>query len=44
MSKTNDTVDEISIRCGFSTPNYFSMVFKKHMGETPSAYRKNLGR
>ncbi|MBR1814978.1 MAG: helix-turn-helix transcriptional regulator [Lachnospiraceae bacterium] len=44
LSKTNDTVDEISIRCGFSTPNYFSMVFKKHMGETPSAYRKNLGR
>ena len=39
----NDSIDEISNRCGFSSPNYFSMVFKKYMGQTPTAYRKNKG-
>ena len=41
LNKTEDTIDEISVRCGFSSPNYFSMVFKKYMGQTPSEYRKN---
>ena len=40
LNRTDDSIDEISSRCGFSTPNYFSMVFKKYMGQTPTAYRK----
>lgn len=27
----------------FSSPNYFSLFFKKHMGQTPSQYKKNGG-
>lgn len=26
----------------FSSPNYFSLFFKKHMGKTPSEYKKDL--
>lgn len=43
LNRTDDTIDEIASRCGFSSPNYFSMVFRKYMGQTPSAYRKNAG-
>lgn len=43
LKKTDQTIDEISDRCGFSSPNYFSMVFKKYMGQTPTAYRKTTG-
>lgn len=33
---------EISGRCGFSDPNYFSSVFKLHTGLSPSMYKKNI--
>ena len=33
------SIDEVSERCGFSTPNYFSTVFKKCIGQAPAAYR-----
>lgn len=32
---------EIAYYCGYSSEQYFSMAFKKHMGVAPSAYRKN---
>ena len=32
------TVREVSLRCGFSDPKYFSKVFKKHYGILPSNY------
>lgn len=31
---------EVSRLLGFSTPDYFTRVFKKHTGQTPSAVRK----
>ena len=31
-------VEEVSDKCGFSDPSYFSKVFKKHVGITPKAY------
>ncbi len=34
---------EIAYYCGYSSEQYFSMAFKKHMGIAPSAYRKNRG-
>ena len=36
------TVAEISDHMGYSDPKYFTDVFKKHYGMTPSAYMKNL--
>lgn len=32
---------EIAYYCGYSSEQYFSMAFKKHMGIAPSAYRKS---
>lgn len=29
---------ELSACCGFSTPQYFSTVFRRHTGMTPSQY------
>lgn len=37
---TTDTVSKISESFGFSTPGYFSKVFKRFTGFTPSDYRK----
>ena len=31
---------EVSRLLGFSTPDYFTRVFKKHTGETPSAVKR----
>ena len=36
----NHSISEIAERCGFHCPYYFSNVFKKHFGESPSQYRK----
>ena len=34
------TVAEVSDRLGYSDPKYFTDIFKKHYGMTPSAYMK----
>ncbi|HJC72304.1 MAG TPA: AraC family transcriptional regulator, partial [Candidatus Ruthenibacterium merdavium] len=34
------SVKEISCKCGFSDSSYFVKVFRKHMEQTPSEYRK----
>ena len=34
------SVLEVSRLLGFSTPDYFTRVFKKHTGSVPSAVRK----
>lgn len=36
------SVSEISQQCGYADTNYFSKVFKKHTGQTPSEYRKYM--
>lgn len=44
LRESQDTIAEISKVVGFSDHNYFSKVFKKHVGMTPSMYRrKELG-
>ena len=40
LSNTEKTVKEISESCGYSDQNYFSKVFLKHCGMTPTEYRK----
>lgn len=36
------SVKEISFELGFEDPSYFSRFFKKHVGQTPVQYRKDL--
>ena len=33
---------EVAFACGFSNAHYFSVVFKKYMGMTPTQYRERL--
>ena len=40
LQKTNKSVEEISELCGFSSANYFGLVFKKKEKISPLAYRK----
>lgn len=40
LRHTNNTIEEISDYVGFNTPNYFSAIFKKFVGITPSEYRQ----
>lgn len=40
LSSTEMTVLEIAMQCGFSDANYFSRIFKKYKGRTPSSYRR----
>ncbi len=39
---TDMPVNEIAEKMNFSSPNYFSLFFKKSMGVTPHEYRKNI--
>lgn len=40
LQKTNKPISEISELCGFSSANYFGLVFKKRENMSPLAYRK----
>jgi len=40
LLSTNHTVSEIAISCGFSDPLYYSKLFKKAYGVSPTEYRK----
>lgn len=39
LIETNRTLDDIAFSLGFSNGNYFSKVFKKNIGTSPSNYR-----
>ncbi len=42
LRTTNLSIAEIASRCGYHDNNYFSRIFKKHNGMTPSAYRARV--
>ena len=37
---SDDSIEDISLKCGIKDPNYFSRVFKKIEGITPKEYKK----
>ena len=37
---TDNTIEEIGVKCGIGEANYFSRLFRQIEGVTPSAYRK----
>lgn len=39
LTKTQQTIQEISLSVGYNDPNYFTRVFKKHEFITPKVYR-----
>ncbi len=40
LYSTNKSIQEISEECGFSSQNYFALIFKQKCGVSPSGYRK----
>jgi YesN/AraC family two-component response regulator len=40
LAATNTKVSEIAFSLGFSSPSYFSAIFKKHFDTTPEQYRR----
>lgn len=39
LLNTNDNIEIIAVRNGFSTANYFCKVFRRHVGTSPMQYR-----
>ncbi len=42
MSNTNDSMNVIAEKVGYSTQHYFSTIFKNVMGVSPSEYRRKI--
>jgi AraC-like DNA-binding protein len=42
LSGTTSTIHQVSQQCGFSDQNYFTKVFTKEFGVTPSQYRIDI--
>jgi YesN/AraC family two-component response regulator len=40
LTETQKGLKEIASEVGYANPNYFSRVFKKKTGVTPSEYKK----
>ena len=40
LVSTDNSIKEISLELGFQTIHYFSLIFKKKVGVTPSEFRK----
>jgi AraC-like DNA-binding protein len=39
---SKDSISEIAFKCGFDNTAYFSNVFKKYVGLSPTQFRKAL--
>lgn len=42
LENSSDSILGIAIACGFDSTSYFSKVFKRHLGLSPSQYRKGF--
>ncbi len=43
LVRANEKISDISSLVGYVNPTYFSTIFKKHTGFTPSEYRRSVG-
>lgn len=43
LEHSNASIKEVSVRCGYADPNYFSRIFKKQMDMTPREYKAKYG-
>jgi two-component system response regulator YesN len=44
LEQPGASIKEVSIRCGYPDPNYFSRIFKKQTDMTPREYKAKYGR
>jgi LacI family transcriptional regulator len=44
LVRSDDAISNIATGCGFSDPERFSVVFRRHVGQSPSAFRKEIVR
>ncbi len=42
LESTNLSIEEVGESCGYPDINFFSRMFKKHVGISPSSYRKQI--
>lgn len=40
LRDTNKSIEDIAMECGFSSANYFGLIFKKEVGLSPLNYKK----
>lgn len=40
LNNTSDSINQISLKCGYSSAEHFSRQFKKHTGLSPKQYRE----
>ncbi len=40
LRDTNKSIEEVAFECGFSSANYFGLIFKKEIGLSPLNYKK----
>ncbi|MFA9466352.1 MAG: response regulator [Velocimicrobium sp.] len=43
LERTEESIKEVCCEVGYSDPNYFSRIFKKVVGNTPTEYREGAG-
>ena len=41
LKDTNKSIEDIALDCGFSSANYFGLIFKKEVGLSPLNYKKS---
>ena len=39
LTETTESITDIALACGFSSPNYFSMAFREQTGKSPRDFR-----
>ena len=43
LRNPDKSIKEICAEVGYSDPNYFSRIFKKYQGVSPTEYKENVG-